>query len=175
MRASDVKQSGTYEVMAVGTTVWRIDVVDEIDELPTRVRGSAPRLATPVHGIDVVEIDDEHDGTVFIMSHATAVPGGPGMNHWVSKDAKLPTIPNSGTHKRMTEPAIRDLARELGDLTRQRDPELEVDLEVLDDDDELLDPWFLLTEDEIAKIEDDPTAKIYEVRITGYEDRIWAA
>jgi hypothetical protein len=73
----------------------------------------------------------------------------------------------------MTEPAIRDLARELDDPMRLRNPELEVDIEVLDD--ELLDPWFLLSEDEIAKIEDDPTAKIYEVRITGYEDRIWAA
>jgi hypothetical protein len=31
-----------------------------------------------------------------------------------------------------------------------------------------------LTEEEISKIEDDPTAKIYEVRITGYDDSIWA-
>jgi hypothetical protein len=72
----------------------------------------------------------------------------------------------------MTEPAIHDLARELDDPARARDPELEVDIEVLDET--LLDPWFLLTEEEISKIEDDPTAKIYEVRITGYDDAIWA-
>jgi hypothetical protein len=72
----------------------------------------------------------------------------------------------------MTEPAIHDLARELDDPARARDPELEVDIEVLDET--LLDPWFLLTEEEISKIEDDPTAKIYEVRITSYDDAIWA-
>lgn len=151
---------------------WRIDVIED-ERRPIRARGSASRLATPVHGIDIVELDDEHDGSVFIMSHPAAVPGGLGVSQWVSKDANLPTPPNSGTHKRMTEPAIRDLARELDDAARERNPELEVDIEVLDD--ELLDPWFLLTEDEIAKIEDDPTAKIYEVRITGYDDQIWAA
>jgi hypothetical protein len=111
--------------------------------------------------IDVVEKSDDE---VFITSRGQGVR--------VRQDAKLPTLANSGTHKRMTEPAIRDLARELDDPARARDPELEVDIEVLDE--ALLDPWFLLTEEEISKIEDDPTAKIYEVRITGYDDAIWA-
>jgi hypothetical protein len=112
--------------------------------------------------IDVVEKSDDE---VLITSR-----GGMGVR--IRKDAKLPTLANSGTHKRMTEPAIRDLARELDDPSRARVPELEVDIEVLDE--ALLDPWFLLTEEEIAQIEDDPSAKIYEVRITGYDDSIWA-
>jgi hypothetical protein len=69
-------------------------------------------------------------------------------------------------HEWMTEPALFDLVRELEPATRRRDPELEVDIEVLDDC--LLDPWFLRSEAEIAEIEDDPTAKIHEIRITGY-------
>ncbi len=112
--------------------------------------------------IDVVEKSDDE---VFITSR--------GMGVRIRQDAKLPTLSNSGTHKRMTEPAIRDLARELDDPSRARDPELEVDIEVLDE--ALLDPWFLLTEEEIAAIEDDPSAQIYEVRITGYDDAIWAS
>jgi hypothetical protein len=83
-------------------------------------------------------------------------------------------------HLAMTEPALFDLVRELEPATRRRDPELEVDIEVLDDC--LLDPWFLRTEAEIAQIEDDPTAKIHEIRIgqlpedygTGFEDSCWA-
>jgi hypothetical protein len=66
----------------------------------------------------------------------------------------------------MTEPALLDMVRELEPATRRREPELEVDIEVLDDC--LLDPWFLRSEAEIAEIEDDPTAKIHEIRITGY-------
>ena len=73
--------------------------------------------------------------------------------------------------ERMTEPALRDLVRELDDPSRPRDPELEVELLV--DDDALLDPWFLRSEAEIAEIEDDPTAKIHEIRITGYSDEIY--
>lgn len=69
----------------------------------------------------------------------------------------------------MTEPAILDLARELEPPNGRRDPELEVDIAIhVDDDDALLDPWFLRSEAEIAMIEDDPTAKIHEIRITGY-------
>lgn len=112
-----------------------------------------------------IEVVDRSDDEVFITSRVEGLR--------IRHDAKLPTLANSGTHKRMTEPAIRDLARELEDSSRQRDPELEVDIEVLDE--ALLDPWFLLSEEEIAQIEDDPSAQIYEVRITGYEDRIWAA
>ncbi len=71
----------------------------------------------------------------------------------------------------MTEPALLDLAREL-ETPDQRPPELEVDIIAIeaieDDNDELLDPWFLRSEEEIAQIEDDPTAKIHEIRITGY-------
>ncbi len=66
----------------------------------------------------------------------------------------------------MTEPAILDLVRELDDPSRKRDPELEVDLEL--DDDGLLDPWFCRSEAEIALIEDDPSAQIHEILITGY-------
>lgn len=112
--------------------------------------------------IDVVENADD---AVFITSRVHGLR--------VRHDAKLPAIPNSGTHKRMTEPAIRDLVRELDDPSRAREVELEVDIEVLDE--ALLDPWFMRTEEEIAAIEDDPSAQIYEVRITGYDDRIWAA
>lgn len=93
---------------------------------------------------------------------------------FITDDAtKLPTPAKSGTHKRMTEPAIRDLVRELDIPARHREPELEVDIEVLDE--ALLDPWFLKTEEEFAMIEDDPSAQIHEIRISAYEDRIWAA
>lgn len=54
-----------------------------------------------------------------------------------------------------------DLVRELDDPLRRRDPELEVDLEL--DDDMLLDPWFQMSEDEIAQLEDDPDAHIHEI------------
>lgn len=81
----------------------------------------------------------------------------------------------------MTEPALLDLVRELEPATRHRDPELEVDIELLVDD-ALLDPWFLRSEAEIAEIEDDPTAKVHEIRIrplgedygTGFEESRWA-
>lgn len=81
----------------------------------------------------------------------------------------------AGIYGDMTEPALLDLVRELDDPARRRDEALEVDLEVSDD--ALLDPWFQLSEAEIAAIEDDPTAKIHEIRITGYtgyEDGRWA-
>jgi len=68
----------------------------------------------------------------------------------------------------MTEPALLDMVRELEPATRRRDPELEVDIEL--DDDCLLDPWFQLSEEEIALIEDDPTAKIHEIRIAQLPD-----
>jgi hypothetical protein len=68
----------------------------------------------------------------------------------------------------MTEPALLDLVRELEPATRRRDPELEVDLELSDD--YLLDPWFLRTEAEIAEIEDDPTAKVHEIRLVKLSD-----
>ena len=64
------------------------------------------------------------------------------------------------------EPAIHDLVRELDDAFRRRVPELEVELEVVDD--LLLDPWFFRTEEEIAAIEDDPTAKIVEIKLADY-------
>ena len=84
------------------------------------------------------------------------------------------------------ESAIHDLVREL-DKTgrpRRRAParELFAELEVVDD--LLLDPWFFKTEEEIAAIEDDPTAKIIEIKIqppvgdcdygTGFADSAWA-
>ena len=65
----------------------------------------------------------------------------------------------------MTEPALLDLLREQ-ELPKS-EPELEVEIEV-EDDDCLLDPWFMRSEAEIAEIEDDPTARVHEVRITGY-------
>jgi hypothetical protein len=82
-----------------------------------------------------------------------------------------------GVDGTMNEPAIYDLVRELDLPSRRRDPELEVELEV--GDDALLDPWFLLSEAEIAAIEDDPSAQITEIRITGYgtgleDDSRWA-
>lgn len=70
----------------------------------------------------------------------------------------------------MEDPAILDLVRELDDILRLRAPELEVDLELAPaiDDDLFDDPWFLLTEDDIAAIEDDPTAKVVEIRVRDY-------
>ncbi len=81
------------------------------------------------------------------------------------------------------EPAIHDLVRQL-DPTRPRarlaEIEAEMELEVVDD--LLLDPWFFKSEEEIAAIEDDPTAKIIEIKIgtvegdygTGFDDKRWA-
>ena len=60
-----------------------------------------------------------------------------------------------------------DLVRELDDPLRRRDPELEVELEMQDD--MLLDPWFLLSEEEIAAIEDDPDARVHEIVIAAHE------
>lgn len=75
------------------------------------------------------------------------------------------------------ESAIHDLVRELDEHGRPRVPELEVELQ-MDEDEMLLDPWFFKTEEEIAAIEDDPTAKIIEIKIesygTGLEDSRWA-
>jgi hypothetical protein len=67
------------------------------------------------------------------------------------------------------EPALTDLVRELdvngrpmiGRLSLYAD--VEVELEVVDD--LLLDPWFFRTEEEIAAIDDDPTARIIEIKI----------
>jgi len=78
------------------------------------------------------------------------------------------------------EPAILDLVRELDPHNRVLDRlEAEVEVEVVDD--MLLDPWFFKTEEEIAAIEDDPTAKIIEIKIgplpdqgTGFDDKRWA-
>lgn len=87
----------------------------------------------------------------------------------------MPRLVNVRIDGDMTEPALLDLVREL-DHPARRDPELDVVIEEVVDD-ALLDPWFLLSEDEIAQIEDDPTAKIHEIRITGYgtgfDDRRW--
>jgi hypothetical protein len=74
----------------------------------------------------------------------------------------------------MTEPALLDLLRE--QEPPRVEPDLEVDIEVAgcerdpndQDVDCLLDPWFQRSEAEIASIEDDPTARIHEIRITGY-------
>lgn len=68
------------------------------------------------------------------------------------------------------EPAILDLVRELDDPKRRRDPELEVDIEMLDD--MLLDPWFLLSEAEIAALDDDPDAHIHEIVIAPYTEAL---
>lgn len=57
-----------------------------------------------------------------------------------------------------------DLVRELDDPLRRRDPELEVEIEMIDD--MLLDPWFLRSEAEIALIEDDPDAHVHEILLT---------
>lgn len=54
-----------------------------------------------------------------------------------------------------------DLVRELDDPLRRRDPELEVEIEMFDD--MLLDPWFLMSEAEIAQRDDDPDARIFEI------------
>ena len=56
-----------------------------------------------------------------------------------------------------------DLVRELDDPLRRRDPELEVEIEMIDD--MLLDPWFLRSEAEIALIEDDPNVEIHVIRL----------
>lgn len=53
-----------------------------------------------------------------------------------------------------------DLVREL-DAPSRRDPELEVEIEMIDD--MLLDPWFLRSEAEIAALADDPEASILEI------------
>ena len=57
-----------------------------------------------------------------------------------------------------------DLVRELDDPMRRRDPELEVEIEMSDD--MLLDPWFLMSEEEIAQLDDDPNASVLEIRLT---------
>jgi hypothetical protein len=94
-----------------------------------------------------------------------------------SRVHKVAPLSGTGDVEIMTEPAILDLVRELDDPARRRDPELEVDLELVDDD-MLLDPWFQLSEEEIAKIEDDPSAQVLEIRIEGYgtglADSVWA-
>lgn len=54
-----------------------------------------------------------------------------------------------------------DLARELDDPERLRDPELEVEIEMSDE--ALLDPWFQRSEAEIALLEDDPDAHVHEI------------
>ncbi|HEX5057948.1 MAG TPA: hypothetical protein VFV99_01255 [Kofleriaceae bacterium] len=67
------------------------------------------------------------------------------------------------------ESAMIDLVRELDDPTRRRDPELEVDIEI---DDMLLDPWFLMSEDEIAELDDDPNASVLEIRLAPRVDQL---
>jgi hypothetical protein len=79
------------------------------------------------------------------------------------------------------EPAIDDLARVLDEtgpresaripateVAGNADPDGEVEVAlklIAADDDLLLDPWFFKTEEEIAAIEDDPTARVIEIRI----------
>jgi hypothetical protein len=79
------------------------------------------------------------------------------------------------------EPAIDDLARVLEETGAREptrpsavevagvaDPDAEVEVAfklIATDDDLLLDPWFFRTEEEIAAIEDDPTARVIEIRI----------
>jgi len=63
-----------------------------------------------------------------------------------------------------------DLVRELDDPLRRRDPELEVDIELLDD--MLLDPWFLMSEEEIALLDDDPNASVLEICIAPRADAL---
>lgn len=75
------------------------------------------------------------------------------------------------------EPALTDLVRELEASSLLRLEDAEVELEVVDD--LLLDPWFFKTEDEIAAIEDDPTAKIIEIKIAplnreAFEENRWS-
>jgi hypothetical protein len=80
------------------------------------------------------------------------------------------------------EPAIHDLTRELESPACLPVAVPEPELEVVDD--LLLDPWFWKSEDEFAQIEDDPTAKIIEIKIgkleadadygTGFDDNRWA-
>ena len=62
---------------------------------------------------------------------------------------------------------MTDLIRELDDPLRRRDPELEVELEM--DDEMLLDPWFQMSEAEIAAIEDDPDAHVHEIYLAPHE------
>lgn len=64
----------------------------------------------------------------------------------------------------------------------------DLDLDLQLEDELLLDPWFWRTEEEFAQIEDDPTAKILEIKIapldqkvtpaldqgTGLDDKLWA-
>jgi hypothetical protein len=63
-----------------------------------------------------------------------------------------------------------DLVRELDDPLRRRDPELEVEIEMLDD--MLLDPWFLMTEAEIAQLDDDPDAHIHEIILAPHAETL---
>ena len=63
-----------------------------------------------------------------------------------------------------------DLVRELDDPLRRRDPELEVELELLDD--MLLDPWFLMSEAEIAQLADDPNAQVHEIFIIPHTEAL---
>jgi hypothetical protein len=76
------------------------------------------------------------------------------------------------------EPAIHDLVRELGSGQTTALPAAEPEVEILDDDDLLLDPWFFRTEEEIAALADDPEAHVIEIRIegygTGFADKRWA-
>jgi hypothetical protein len=82
------------------------------------------------------------------------------------------------------EPAIHDLTRELPPVQTPAPalppPTDDVELEVVDE--LFLDPWFWKSEDEFREIEDDPTAKIIEIKIgklmtgygTGFDDSRWA-
>jgi hypothetical protein len=77
------------------------------------------------------------------------------------------------------ETAIQDLARDLGPEPTPSPPaaaDLEVEIEVVSaegpDDgvvEPLDDPWFQQSEEMIAAIPDDPTAKIYEIRPFPYD------
>jgi len=98
----------------------------------------------------------------------------------------------------MTEPALLDLVRELAPSSGGGEAEPEFELHVdeldeaelsaritapvhmpklvapptLDEDDCMLDPWFQRSEAEIALIEDDPTAKVHEIRLARLPDEL---
>ena len=66
------------------------------------------------------------------------------------------------------QPAIGELVRKFDvEMLTAEEPKplLDEDVEILSEDDMLLDPWFFKSESEIAEIEDDPTAKVIQIRL----------
>jgi hypothetical protein len=82
------------------------------------------------------------------------------------------------------EPAIHDLTRELPPVPAPAaaPPPTTDDVELEVVDELFMDPWFWKSEDEFREIDDDPTAKIIEIKIgklmtdygTGFDDSRWA-